>query len=286
MSTDPDDRLVAIIPKILRNLLFSGLKSPQDFEVLRKILLLNLIMFLGILFLLVLGVLAVFQRNITLALADATLLVVLVFLILQLRRMKNINRVALAGIILNGLFFCFLIAMGGVDMSAFVWVLTYPLISLFLLGSRKGAVASLLMLLASIFMFLGGQVFSFMSLYPGSLIIRSVFAYLCIFLLAYIWETNRELVHKSLIESYKVLSDTNRFNENLIEEQKKAIEEIELLRGILPICANCKKVRNDSGYWEQVEEYFGSRSRAQFSHSICPDCVKHLYGDYLQKKRS
>jgi hypothetical protein len=49
------------------------------------------------------------------------------------------------------------------------------------------------------------------------------------------------------------------------------------LSGLLPICANCKKIRDDQGYWNQVEVYVGSHSEATFSHGICPDCFKKLY---------
>lgn len=63
------------------------------------------------------------------------------------------------------------------------------------------------------------------------------------------------------------------------EELQKAINEIETLKGIIPICANCKKVRNDEGYWTQVEMYIQSHSLAQFSHTICEECTKTLYGD-------
>lgn len=64
-----------------------------------------------------------------------------------------------------------------------------------------------------------------------------------------------------------------------IRDLGKALEEIKTLRGIVPICAGCKKVRDDKGYWEQVEVYVQERTDAQFSHGLCPDCVKRLYPD-------
>ena len=66
----------------------------------------------------------------------------------------------------------------------------------------------------------------------------------------------------------------------LISKLQKALEEIKTLRGIVPICANCKKIRDDKGYWEQVENYVSKHSEAIFSHSICPDCMKSLYPEY------
>ena len=56
--------------------------------------------------------------------------------------------------------------------------------------------------------------------------------------------------------------------------------EIKKLSGFIPICSSCKKIRNDEGYWQQVEQYVSEHSEAQFSHGICPDCVKKLYPDF------
>ncbi len=62
-------------------------------------------------------------------------------------------------------------------------------------------------------------------------------------------------------------------------ELKHAREEIVSLRGIIPICASCKKIRDDEGFWASVETYLETRTDARFSHGICPDCEKKLYGD-------
>jgi PAS domain S-box-containing protein len=66
----------------------------------------------------------------------------------------------------------------------------------------------------------------------------------------------------------------------LIEELTEALKRVKTLNGLLPICASCKKIRNDGGYWEQVETYIRSRSNAEFTHGICPDCVRLLYPEY------
>lgn len=57
-------------------------------------------------------------------------------------------------------------------------------------------------------------------------------------------------------------------------------EEIKTLKGILPICARCKKIRNDKNYWEQIELYIQNHSEVEFSHGICPDCAKELYPEF------
>ena len=62
-----------------------------------------------------------------------------------------------------------------------------------------------------------------------------------------------------------------------ITELKEALIRVKVLSGLLPICASCKKIRDDEGYWNQIETYIRDRSDADFSHSICPACTKKLY---------
>jgi hypothetical protein len=65
-------------------------------------------------------------------------------------------------------------------------------------------------------------------------------------------------------------------------ELQEALSEIKTLSGLLPICASCKKIRDDKGYWNQIEAYIRDRSEAEFSHSICPECAKRLYSELAQ----
>jgi FixJ family two-component response regulator len=66
----------------------------------------------------------------------------------------------------------------------------------------------------------------------------------------------------------------------LVRELQDALDQIKTLNGLLPICASCKKIRDDSGYWNQLESYVEKHSGAQFSHSICPECMQKLYPAY------
>ena len=70
--------------------------------------------------------------------------------------------------------------------------------------------------------------------------------------------------------------------ERLILELQHALGEVKTLSGLLPICAACKKIRDDKGYWNQIETYIASHSDADFTHSICPDCMKDLYPDLIR----
>ncbi|MBN1621679.1 MAG: response regulator [Endomicrobiales bacterium] len=70
----------------------------------------------------------------------------------------------------------------------------------------------------------------------------------------------------------------------LIKELKDALVKIKTLSGLVPICAVCKKIRDDKGFWNQLESYIQDHSSAEFSHGICPDCQKKLYPDTIEKE--
>jgi PAS domain-containing protein len=68
--------------------------------------------------------------------------------------------------------------------------------------------------------------------------------------------------------------------EDLIRELKEALAKVKLLSGLLPVCASCKKVRDDDGYWSQIDTYIRDHADVEISHSICPDCAKRLYPEF------
>ncbi len=71
--------------------------------------------------------------------------------------------------------------------------------------------------------------------------------------------------------------------ERLVEELQEALANVKTLRGLLPICASCKKIRGDGGYWSQIETYVRAHSEAEFSHGICPECAKQLYPEQFSR---
>ncbi len=82
----------------------------------------------------------------------------------------------------------------------------------------------------------------------------------------------------------ETLKDYQDHLESLVEsrtqELSSALSKVKQLSGFLPICASCKKIRDDEGYWNQIESYIRTHSEAEFSHSICPDCANTLYPDF------
>ena len=71
--------------------------------------------------------------------------------------------------------------------------------------------------------------------------------------------------------------------ERLISDLQTALAEVKTLQGFIPICAHCHKIRDDAGYWQQIEKYLQARTDAQFSHGICPDCLRKLYPDRAER---
>lgn len=78
------------------------------------------------------------------------------------------------------------------------------------------------------------------------------------------------------------------FNSAELLARVKAHVEIKTLRGLLPICAQCKSIRNDEGFWNSIEEYINENTATKLSHSVCPDCMDKLYGDqeWYQKSKA
>jgi len=93
----------------------------------------------------------------------------------------------------------------------------------------------------------------------------------------------------SLLGSVHVARDISEqkkateLREKLIKQLEDSLAKVKLLSGFIPICASCKNIRDDKGYWKQVEEYIRDHSEAEFSHSICPTCAKKLYPDLMNK---
>jgi len=89
------------------------------------------------------------------------------------------------------------------------------------------------------------------------------------------------IVVVDLVSGEKIISDNNKI---LIGKLQKSIDEIKTLSGLLPICSACKKIRDDDGYWKQIEHYISEYTEAKFSHSICPVCKEKLYPGFGKNK--
>lgn len=93
-------------------------------------------------------------------------------------------------------------------------------------------------------------------------------------------------VTQQLINTNNEPANTRRQLAKKNIELENALKKVKLLSGLIPICANCKRIRDDRGYWNQVEQYIAEHSEAQFSQGLCPDCMRELYPDFANKKET
>ena len=85
-----------------------------------------------------------------------------------------------------------------------------------------------------------------------------------------------------LFSTYEAVMQKNKELENKNIELQRSLETIKALSGLIPICSHCKKIRNDDGYWQKLEEYLHENSEAEFTHGLCPDCQTAFYKTQLK----
>lgn len=165
----------------------------------------------------------------------------------------------------------YLLYTGGVENHGHMWVLVLPPIIIFVFGLRLGLYLFLLILFS----------FVLMLFYPNNLLLGTVYSsrFKIRFLLAFVGSGLF-----SIASEYARVTLVDKINEKNLH-LKKTLQEVKELSGLIPICANCKKIRDDNGYWNEVEIYIKERSKADFSHGICPTCVSELYPELKRNKK-
>ncbi len=98
---------------------------------------------------------------------------------------------------------------------------------------------------------------------------------------------NRQLnqLNEKLLQEVTERKKSEDEKERLIKDLQQALGEVKKLSGLLPICASCKRIRDDQGYWRQIEAYIRDHSEADFSHGICPKCLKELYPEFAGDRK-
>lgn len=165
-------------------------------------------------------------------------------------------------------FFCN-VAIGSGGGTAIYWLFPFPMVFFFFLGKKEGAAASAAFIIFLGIILLNPFTFKFYS-YGAQVSFRFLASLLLVSLIAYGLEASRE----KFVSMFSQNQASLRLEKRQLEE---ATKEIKHLSGLLPICSQCKKIRDDAGYWQQVEVYVRDHSEANFSHSICPDCIQLLY---------
>lgn len=167
------------------------------------------------------------------------------------------------------IFLTALLAIGAGHGTAYCWFYMFPLSAYYIFGVKEGSFWVLLSWLAAV-------AFSLLNLgphtYPLGLSLRFLISYTQVAVLA--WE----------LEYLRM-----RYYDKLMAEKQKveqALHEVQHLQNLLPICASCKNIRDDAGYWHQVEIYMRDHGRMEFSHGICPDCHAQMLVSLQELKRT
>lgn len=216
---------------------------------------------------------------------------------LLLRRLENGRPIYRINIILYGVLLLYLLKEGGAGGSRILWMYTFPLIAFFLLGKFEGVFWSGLIFVVS--MGLMWIPLPALQAYPYSrgFTIRFGVSFAIVAAIAFWFEYLRFNYREGMQRKHSELEREEQRLRHEIEERKRAeaekerlivelqttLEQVKTLSGLIPICANCKRIRSDEGYWQQVEEYLIQHSDADFSHGICPNCLDELYPEYRGK---
>lgn len=161
------------------------------------------------------------------------------------------------------------VSLGAGNETILSWTLIVPILYLFFFGKKEGlawTITFCTLLLILIINPLGLAIHN----YGLPIGLRLVTAFLFVGIIAYGLEASR----------YKYSMLFKAEQEKLTEEKirlERALDTVKTLTGLLPICANCKKIRDDDGYWREVEVYIRDHSEAELSHGICPPCSEKLY---------
>lgn len=202
-------------------------------------------------------------------LVDLALIGILLVALIAVFKFSKDRAAYFFGLNLLALAVLYNVAIGAGMETALYWVYVIPLLLFFFQGRRDGliSVGSVIVLLA-LLLFQPGLVRAHD--YGVQTGLRFFLSFLFVAAIGYGLESSRWRFSDMLRREHEELL---REKENL----EQALKQIKKLQGLLPICANCKKVRDDRGYWKQIESYIHEHSGAKFSHGICPDCAKVLY---------
>ena len=274
-------------PRVPRWLTVGG---PYDAppELLRQLALVNATLLVSLASALLFGLLAWRRGDTFPALVNFSFSGALALLALEHRRHRDLRRTVTAAVALGGLFFWILIFHGSVLQSGFVWMILYPIVSLFALGLHRGLVAAGIGLAGAIAIFALSHRVDAIPPYPLLLALRFVSVYLLVAILTLIMEATRVHFYARL-EQARVqqelqaaeLEAHNAERAALIAQLEGNLREVRALRGLLPICTRCHKVRDDDGYWSELGQHLREAAGTELTHGICPDCARELYAEFM-----
>ncbi len=262
--------------------------TPPNVE--RQLVVLNAVILGSGLFALLFGILATGRGDRIPGIMDFGLVAVAVMLHLLLRLFRSVRLTAFVAVFCGGLLFVSLVAHGSVNRSGFTWLALYPLVALLVLGARGGSLLVAIILAGVLVVFVSGSRVSWFVEYPLNLEIRIVSVYLLVYFFTLVMVVTRDVflarLEQTHAEEARQLDELERINREkagLIGELEKSLAEVRTLRGLLPVCQGCGKVRDDEGYWNELGTYLSRSTGTKLTHGVCPACSRELLDEVLNK---
>jgi signal transduction histidine kinase len=242
------------------------------------------------------GVLSLFRHDFTLAAlvaASAALLVAGWRMLKSGRDARTVYR--LHGFVF-GLLVLYMVGVGGDAGSKSLWIYTYPLIMIFLLGEREGAIWALGLLGCALATTLLSPPTLSVYVYAADFLLRLSLSYVIVVVATVGFEYARRRYRDRLLAEQEKLWNEKRLldeevvrrilaeqeKERLIRELQDTLAQVKTLKGLVPICSNCHRIRDDQGFWTRLESYLRDHSDAEFSHGMCPECSANYYPDDVE----
>ncbi|MCK5783066.1 MAG: response regulator [Desulfobacterales bacterium] len=261
------------------NIITSGMGEEYPIEIIRKVKLANSISLTGIFFMIPLGIVAFIQGNSILGFADHFTAMSMLLGLLYLRKSKNYQFACVFGITIAGLLYFYLLATGGVNNTAHVWYYTFPLAASFLLGSKKGTVASILLLTLAIIFFAVDLDSPYLTHYSKDFIIRFIPSFIVVSIFSCAFEYFRETAERKLTSKNDALNSAIKELKETEIRLRTAQEGLE--KKVQGRTAELSKTNMDLKHEIKVREHAEHERRkleTQLAHSHKMEAIGTLAG--------
>jgi len=273
------DKKASHLSLMVSNIITSGMGEKYNIEIMRKVMLSNVICIIAIIILFPLGIVAFVQGNSPLGYVDHFTALILILNILYVRRSHNYQFACSFCIATAGILFFYLLVTGGVNNTAHVWYYTFPLISSFLLGSKKGAVATILLLIFAIIFFAVDFNSPYLTNYSKDFIIRFIPSFFVVFIFSYAFEYFREKAEEELTSKNNELNRTIKELKETDSRLRKAQDGLE--KRVQERTTELSKANIDLKHEIEVREraeYERGRLETQLAHSHKMEAIGTLAG--------
>jgi len=176
------------------------------------------------------------------------------------------------------IFTIFVYTQKGIHFTTFIWTSIVTGLTLFFIDKKRA------IMLVTAYLIVTYSIFFYFALTTDKIPLAAIvnigafiFSYTAFI---FYYELTREEAEEKLKLEIKIRREIEEKNKVLISDLQDKMNEIKQLSSFLPICSSCKKVRDDNGYWEQIEHYISKHSDTEFSHSLCPSCTNKLYPEF------